>query len=68
MQKLPEPNHLLSVSEAARVLGVSVSWMNKKRLVGGGCPYLKLGRRVLYDLQDIDTWCESHRRTHTSES
>lgn len=58
---------LISVQEAAHLLGVSVSWMNKKRLEGGGCPYRKLGRRVLYDPRDIDIWSESRRRTNTSE-
>lgn len=58
---------LLPVEEAARLLGVSVSWMNKKRLEGGGCPYIKVGRRVLYSPNDIYSWVETRRRISTSQ-
>lgn len=59
---------LLAVPEAARLIGVSVSFMNKKRLIGDGCPYRKIGRRVFYDLQDLKDWVGAQRRSHTSES
>ena len=61
------PNRLLSVKEAARFLGLSVSTLNKMRLNGNGPPYLKLGRRVLYDVHDLQAWAASRRRNHTSE-
>ena len=56
-----------SVSEAASVLGVSESWLNKKRLSGGGPAFLKFGRRVLYDPYDLDTWAAENRYTISSE-
>jgi excisionase family DNA binding protein len=58
----------LSVQEAARFLGLSVSTLNKLRLSGNGPPYMKFGRRVLYDLRDLEEWACEHRRSHTSES
>jgi len=61
------PIRKLSVQEAARFLGLSVSTLNKMRLNGTGPRYLKLGRRVLYDLRDLDAWVAERRRNHTSE-
>lgn len=61
------PIVLVSVDEAARILGVSTSWLNNQRVRGGGCPYLKLGRRVMYDPREIECWFKKQRRTSTSE-
>lgn len=48
---------LLSRPEAARYLGVKpqtlASWASTKRV---SIPYLKVGRRVLYRLADLDDW------------
>lgn len=57
----------LSVAEAAEHLGVSKSLLNKQRLSGGGPVYMKIGRRVLYDLTDLESWVLSTKRRHTSE-
>jgi predicted DNA-binding transcriptional regulator AlpA len=62
------PNRLLSVPEAARSLGLSASTLNKLRLSGDGPLYMKLGRRVLYDLRDLEAWARERKRSHTSES
>jgi predicted DNA-binding transcriptional regulator AlpA len=56
----------LSVIQAARRLGVSASWLNKMRITGGGPPYLKLGRRVVYETADLDRWVATRRRRNTS--
>jgi predicted DNA-binding transcriptional regulator AlpA len=61
------PGRKLNVREAARFLGLSASTLNKMRLNGNGPPYLKLGRRVLYDVHDLQAWAASRRRNHTSE-
>jgi len=57
----------LNVSEAATSLGVSKSWLDKKRLDGGGPEYHKFGRRVLYDINDLQVWAARNKRRHTSE-
>jgi hypothetical protein len=57
----------LRVYEVAELLRVSKSWLDKKRLSGGGPPYLKFGRRVVYDVDDLAEWAVSNRRRHTSE-
>ena len=61
------PGRKLNVQEAARLLGLSVSTLNKMRLTGSGPPYLKLGRRVVYDVHDLEAWAASRKRNHTSE-
>lgn len=57
----------LPVKGAAEHLGLSVSTLNKLRVFGGGPVFLKLGRRVVYDLADLDQWLETKRRRSTSD-
>ena len=57
----------LSSIEAARYLGVSSSMLAKKRLSGNGPRFSKLGKRVLYDVADLDLWTSQSRRSSTSE-
>jgi hypothetical protein len=57
----------MSVEWAARYIGLSVAFLNKARLTGSGPTYLKLGRRVAYDVDDLDAWLNSRRRTSTSQ-
>jgi excisionase family DNA binding protein len=61
------PDRLLSVQEAARFLGLSVSTLNKLRLTGGGPRFAKLGRRCLYDITDLKKWASERKRISTSE-
>lgn len=57
---LSDADTFLTVQQAAKLLGVSSSWLNKLRLTGGGPPFFKLGRRVLYRRDDIDAWTAIH--------
>jgi len=57
----------LASAEAAQYLGISASTLSKRRVFGGGPRYLKLGRRVVYDVRDLDKWLEAHRRASTSD-
>jgi predicted DNA-binding transcriptional regulator AlpA len=63
-----ETSKKLRVREAADLLRVSKSWLDKKRVAGGGPPFLQLGRRVVYDMKDLENWAASNRRRHTAES
>lgn len=56
----------MTVDDAARHVGVSVSFMNRARLTGDGPEYLKLGRRVVYERDSLDAWLASRRRRSTS--
>jgi hypothetical protein len=57
----------LNVLEAASLLRVSKSWLDKTRIYGGGPEYHKFGRRVVYDVNDLQEWAALNKRRHTSE-
>ena len=58
---------MMSAPEAASYCGSSASTFAKLRLYGGGPVFLKLGRRVVYNPDDLDAWLASRRRTSTSD-
>jgi excisionase family DNA binding protein len=61
-------SELYDVSDAARRLKVSVSFLNKLRSQNGGGPrFLRLGRAVRYREEDLDAWAGSKAATSTSE-
>lgn len=57
----------LSAVEAAAYMGISRSWLDKTRLHGGGPAYLKVGRRVVYDVVELERWLSTRARAHTSQ-
>ena len=58
---------MLNALEAAAYCRSSASTFAKLRLYGGGPSFVKLGRRVVYDLADLDTWLAAHRRSASSK-
>jgi len=58
---------MLRVGEAARFTSLSVSFLNKLRCAGGGPPFIKIGRAVLYDPVDLSAWLAQRRRFSTSD-
>jgi hypothetical protein len=67
---------LLRRAEAAdyvqKTWGIPLSWrtLAKYAVVGGGPIYRKCGRYPLYDISDLDSWCEAKlgpRRRSTSD-
>jgi len=63
----PQQSARLSVEEAAAYTGISASTLNKLRVYGGGPMFLKLGQRVVYSSDDLDSWLASKRCRSTSE-
>ena len=57
----------LRTRAAAAYTGFAKSTLEKLRVHGGGCPYMRVGRVVVYDPDDLDAWLASHRRTSTSD-
>ena len=49
---------VLLASDAARLLSLSQSTLAKLKLTGKGPAYCKLGRRVVYRLEDLTAWLE----------
>lgn len=61
------PRPKLRTREAASFTGLSKSTLEKLRVSGNGPPYIRVGRVVLYDPDDLDRWLAAHRRQSTSE-
>lgn len=53
-----EPQHtpLMTTQQAAAYLQVSVSWLQDQRWLQKGPPYIKLGRSVRYDVEELRAW------------
>lgn len=58
---------LLNVREAAAYVRCSVSFLNKRRVYGGGPVFIKRGASVLYARIALDAWLASQTRRSTSE-
>jgi len=56
----------LTNQEAAALLRLSPRTLEKQRVIGGGPPFKKFGRRVLYALEDLESWAA--RRTFDNTS
>jgi len=66
----PSPSfpRLLRQKQVAQLIHKSEAWLERKRWEGGGIPYRKFGRHVLYDETDVLAYIESHpKRTSTSD-
>ncbi len=57
----------LRTGEAARYTGLAKSTLEKLRMRGDGCPFIRIGRAVLYDPDDLDAWLAANRRKSTSD-
>ena len=61
---------LVGVAEAARILGVSKSLLNRDRRTGeaGGVPCIRIAGRALYSPQQLIAWAEAKAQTGASEA
>jgi len=64
----PAEYRKVNAPEAAQCLGIRASTLSKLRVFGGGPKFHKLGRRVVYDIRDLDGWFEARRRSSTSDT
>jgi predicted DNA-binding transcriptional regulator AlpA len=58
---------LLTASEAARLLKLSVSWLAKARMRGDGPAYIKVGRSIRYTEIALQQWLKARQHLSTSE-
>ena len=60
---------LLNEKEVAEQIGMSVHWMRRKRLTGGGIPFLKMsdGGAVRYEEEAVEAYKLSRRRESTCD-
>ena len=59
---------VLSPHEAARYLGLAVSTLAKMRCWGGSPTFVRLGRKIGYQREDLDKWLAAHRAINTSDA
>lgn len=52
---------LLNTKQVAELLGVSVDALAQNRYLGEGIPYIKIGKRVRYNLDDVIAYLETQK-------
>lgn len=57
----------LTTPQASERLTLAVSTLEKLRVTGGGPKFLKLGRRVVYTIADLDAYATGGARNSTSD-
>jgi hypothetical protein len=58
---------LLTQRETALATRLSERTLERARVTGSGPRFVKAGRRVLYDLADLEAWITARKRSSTSE-
>ena len=61
------PPRYLRTPEAARFLGLSGRTLEKHRTYGTGPRYSKIGGRVVYRVDDLQTWVDRGAKSSTSD-
>jgi hypothetical protein len=57
----------LNTEEAACHLRSSPAALAKMRRRGNGPTYVKVGKQILYRVEDVDAWLEARRRTKIAD-
>ncbi len=61
-------NRLLTTKEAAKLLGISVSYLERDRWAGARIPFVQVGTRaVRYELSALHAYIRSNIRRSTSD-
>lgn len=63
----PRPARYLTNDEAAAYLQLSPRTLEKQRVVGGGPKFRKFGRRVVYAVEDLESWANARACDTTSD-
>ena len=61
------PVSYLTNDQAAQLLSLSPRTLEKFRVIGGGPRFRKFGRRVVYALQDLQSWADARAHESTSD-
>jgi hypothetical protein len=64
LQSIPR---LVDTRTATKIVPLSVSQLNKLRGCGGGPAFIKVGKRVFYEVSSLEAWIAQHRHSSTSE-
>jgi predicted DNA-binding transcriptional regulator AlpA len=52
---------LLNQGQVAEIIGMSEAWLEQCRFQGREIPYIKIGRSVRYQAEDIQAYLEMNR-------
>lgn len=63
----PNKSRRFRTRKAAEHIGMSTSWLAKRRMHGDPPAFLKVGRAIVYDEGELDAWLESCRRASISD-
>lgn len=66
-QEITQKLNLVATAEAAEIVGLSRRTLEGLRTRGGGPIFVKLGRRTLYDINDLIKWTEENKRRSTCD-
>ena len=55
------PQKFLTDEEVAKRLNLSPQTLRNWRCMGKGLPYVKFGRAIRYDVNDVDAFSDAHR-------
>ena len=58
----------LDTAATAALTGISKSTLEKWRVAGGQIPFVKAGRLVKYDAEDVRAWMHGRKVQSTSET
>jgi hypothetical protein len=61
-------SQFLLTDEAAEFLRLKPGTLANWRIAGTGPPFVKVGRRVLYDRETLPAWAKSKHNTSTTEA
>jgi hypothetical protein len=59
---------MLDAQATERLIGLRTATLAKMRCMGGGPPFVKAGRRVLYRRSDLIEWLNARRVRNTTEA
>ncbi len=64
----PNPDALLSQKQVAELIGCSLRTLERRRLVGDGIPFVRLGPKMIrYRLSDVTAYINARVHGSTSE-
>ena len=63
-----EGRRMLIAEDAGQYMGLATRTLAKMRLSGDSPPYFKVGRRVLYERDELVAWLAQRKRRSTSDS
>lgn len=54
-------NHYLNEKQVKEITGIALSTLRNHRFLKKGIPYLRYGRKILYDRTDVESYFSNHK-------